>query len=262
MGSRTRTRLESRSIMKLTLDTTKTIEENAAFFFEKAKKAKKKRAGVENILSLTQTKVNKQEEEKKEIKIYANLPQKKWFMKFRWFISSDGFLCLGGKDATTNEMIIKKYCDKEDLVFHTDLAGSPFFVIKAEKKVIPQKTKEEVAQATVSFSRAWNQGLTTAEVYAISPEQVKKEFGLPKGTFMIHGKREYFKPIVQLYIGINEQKYLECSPVKKEFLLKQGGKKTDTAKKLQHKYIEKYNLKYPLDDIMSVLPGECSVDTQ
>ena len=246
--------------MKLVLDTTKTIEENAAYFFEKAKKAKRKREGIENILTSTQRKIDQQKEYKKETKVYDPLPSKKWYMKFRWFISSDGFLCIGGNDATTNEMIIKKYVEGGDLVFHTDLAGSPFFVIKAEKKEIPQRTKEETAQATVSFSRAWNQGLTTAEVYAINPNQVKKEFGLPKGSFMIHGKREYFKPIVRLYLGVNEEKYLECSPVKKEFLLKQGGKKTDTAKWLQHTLIEKYNRKYSLDDIMHVLPGDCSLD--
>ena len=248
--------------MKLVLDTTKTIEENAAHFFEKAKRAKRKREGIENILTITQRKLDKQEEYKKQIKIYNPTPAKKWYMKFRWFLSSDGFLCIGGNDATTNEMIIKKYAEGGDLVFHTDLAGSPFFVIKAEKKEIPQRTKEETAQATASFSRAWNQGLTTAEVYAIPPDQVKKEFGLPKGSFMIHGKREYFKPVIRLYFGVNEEKYLECSPVKKEFILKQGGKKTDTAKWLQHKLIEKDNIKYPLDDIMHTLPGECSVDTK
>ena len=127
-------------------------------------------------------------------------------------------------------------------------------------KEIPQRTKEETAQATVSFSRAWNQGLTTAEVYAITPEQVKKELGLPKGSFIIQGKREYFKPLVKLYIGVNAEKYLECSPVKKEFLLKLGGKKTDTAKWLQKQWGEKYNLKFPLDEIVQTLPGECSVD--
>ncbi len=246
--------------MKLILDTAKTLEENAAFYFEKAKKAKKKIEGINKILENTKKKVMYQEEEKKEQRVYDAIPQRKWYMKFRWFISSDGFLCIGGKDATTNEIIIKKHAEKGDLVFHTDLAGSPFFVIQAQMKEIPQRTKEETAQATVSFSRAWNQGLTTAEVYAITPEQVKKELGLPKGSFIIQGKREYFKPLVKLYIGVNAEKYLECSPVKKEFLLKLGGKKTDTAKWLQKQWGKKYNLKFPLDEIVQTLPGECSVD--
>ena len=46
--------------------------------------------------------------EKKENHKYLDSPEKKPYMKFRWFISSDGFLCLGGRDATSNEIIIKK----------------------------------------------------------------------------------------------------------------------------------------------------------
>lgn len=248
--------------MKLLLDTTKSLEENATVYFEKSKKAKRKLEGIEKTIELTKKKLLQEKEIQKEQKVYLTPPQKKWFMKFRWFISSDGFLCIGGKDATTNEIIIKKHMEKGDLVFHTDLAGSPFFVIKAEGKEIPQRTKEETAQATASFSRAWNQGLTTAEVYAISPEQVKKELGLPKGAFMIHGKREYFKPIIKLYIGLNKENYIECSPVQKDFLLKQTGKKTDAAKCLQQKIIEKTNMKFPLDEIMQALPGDCSIDSK
>ncbi len=248
--------------MKLTLDTTKTIEENAALYFEKTKKAKRKLEGIAASIALSEKKLKYEVVEKTEQKKYLEPPQKKWYMKFRWFISSDGFLCIGGRDATTNDIIIKKHCDKGDLVFHTDITGSPFFVIKAEGKEITQKTKEETAQATASFSRAWNQGLTMAEVYAITPEQVKKEFGLPKGSFMIQGKREYFKPVIKLYIGLNTEKYLECSPVKKEFLLKQEGKKTDTAKFLQHKIKEKYEINFPLDEIVQTLPGDCSVITE
>lgn len=245
--------------MKVILDTTKSLEENASAYFEKSKKAKRKLEGIDKAIEISKKKLLYEEEVKKEQIKYLSPPTKKWFMKFRWFISSNGFLCIGGKDATTNEIIIKKHAEKGDLVFHTDLAGSPFFIIKAEGKEIPQQTKEETAQATASFSRAWNQGLTMAEVYAISPDQIKKELGLPKGAFMIHGKREYFKPIIQLHIGLNKDNYLECSPIKKEFLLRQGGKKTDTAKYLQQKLIEKYNIKFSVDEILQILPGECTI---
>lgn len=247
--------------MKLVIDTTKSLEENAAFYFEKAKKAKRKTEGLNKAIEISKQKLSSMAEEEKqtEQKKYSAPPEKKWYMKFRWFISSNGFLCIGGRDTTTNEIIVKKHLEKGDLVFHTELAGSPFFVIKAEGKEIPQQTKEEVAQATASFSRAWNAGYTTAEVYAITPEQVKKDLGLPKGAFMVHGKREYYKPIIKLYIGVNKEKYLECSPVKLEYELKQTGKKTDTAKFLQKKIIEKYKIKFPLDDIVQAMPGDCSL---
>ena len=43
---------------------------------------------------------------------------------------------------------------------------------------------------------------------------------------------------------------------------KQEGKKTDTAKFLQHKIKEKYEINFPLDEIVQTLPGDCSVDMQ
>lgn len=244
--------------MKLILDTTKTLEENATFYFEKSKKSKKKIEGLKKAIEITKNKLT----EKKEVKEqhhYIQPSEKKPYMKFRWFISSDGFLCMGGKDATTNEIIIKKHVEENDLIFHTELAGSPFFIIKSNNKPIPQTTIEEAAIATASFSRAWNQGFTTAEVYHIKPDQVKKDLSLPKGSFMIYGKREYHKSTIKLFIGLNSEGYLECSPVKKEFELKQTGKKTDTAKLIQKKLMENYNIKFPLDDIVQLLPGDCSI---
>ena len=244
--------------MKLVIDATKSLEDNATFYYEKFKKSKKKIEGLQKAIKITKEKIA-YIPEKKEHHKYISPKERKPYMKFRWFISSDGFLCIGGKDATTNEIIIKKQLEEGDLVFHTELAGSPFFVIKSEGKEIPKNTLEEAAIATASFSRAWNQDFTTAEVYHITPEQVKKDLSLPRGAFMIYGKREYYKPIIKLYIGMNDEGYLECSPVKKEFELKQGGKKTDTAKIIQKKLMEKYDIKYPLDDIVQLLPGECSL---
>ena len=122
-----------------------------------------------------------------------------WYEKFHWFISSEGFLCIGGRDATTNEIVIKKHTDKEDFVFHTEAPGSPFFVIKTESgegKEPTKKTFEEVALATGVFSKAWKLGLSSTEVFMVKPEHVSKEAQsgeyIAKGAFMIYGKREFF----------------------------------------------------------------------
>src|SRR3712207_8995723 len=65
----------------------------------------------------------------------------------------------------------------------------------------------QVAQATISFSRAWKDGLSSADAYWVMAEQVKKgaptgQF-LPKGSFVIEGKRNYIKGVeLRLAIGI------------------------------------------------------------
>src|SRR3989338_1284868 len=130
--------------MKLVLDTTKSLEENAALYFEKSKKAKRKVEGIEKTIELTKKKMFFEEEKKQEQKKYVEAPQKKWYMKFRWFISSDGFLCIGGRDATTNEILVKKHTEKTDLVFHTDLAGSLSLLFKQKEKKFQRWQKKKL----------------------------------------------------------------------------------------------------------------------
>src|SRR3989338_1115524 len=145
---------------RLVLDLGKSLEENASDYYEKAKKIKRKIAGAEEALQKNVEKLKKLEKEKErhdkeEIKKVEHKQRKKeWYEKFRWFFSSDGFLIIGGRDATSNEIVIKKHTDKNDLVLHTDMAGSPFFVIKSNNKEIPESTIKEAADATCTFSRA------------------------------------------------------------------------------------------------------------
>lgn len=240
--------------MKVEIDFTKTIPQNAAFYYEKAKKAKKKIEGAERALKQTEKKLLTTKPVIKKLK-EIEIKKKKWYEKFRWFISSEGFLCVGGRDATTNDILIRKHMDKGDLVFHTIIIGSPFFIVKAEGKKIGEKTIQEAAQATASYSRAWKHGITITEVYYIKPEQVKKELGLPKGTFMIHGKRTFLKPVLQIAIGVKDGKTIGgpvsavMSQTKNYVIIDQGDIKTsDMAKKIKAK------LGGTLEDIQSFLP--------
>ena len=60
--------------------------------------------------------------------------KRSWFEKYRWFKSTDGFLVIGGRDATTNDILIKKHLEDNDMVFHADIQGAPFFVVKNPDK--------------------------------------------------------------------------------------------------------------------------------
>ncbi|MBC8501154.1 MAG: DUF814 domain-containing protein [Nanoarchaeota archaeon] len=253
--------------MKLVLDIRKSVEENAAEYFEKAKKAKKKLKGAKKALEKSKEKLKKIE--KKEIVFeepkIKKIKKREWFEKFRWFVSSDGFLVLGGRDATTNEIVVKKYTDKNDLVFHTDMAGSPFVVVKSEGKSIPKTTIQEAADFTADFSRGWKQGMSTLDVFYVNPEQVSKEANpgeyMPKGAFMIRGKTNYVTPNINLAVSIYKDKAMAgpVSAIKKhckEYVeIVQGEKKTsEVAKKIQKK------IGGDLDEIIRALPaGGCEI---
>ncbi len=235
--------------MRISIQLNKSVHENAALYFNKAKKAKKKLDGAKKALERSLSKLSRVEKKLAETEepIIKTTPQKKeWYEKFRWFITSDGFLVIGGRDATTNEIIIKKHTLPGDMVFHTDMAGSPFFVIKSDSKEIPESTLKEAADATLTFSRAPAKGFSAMEVFYVKPEQVSKNAPsgeyLKKGSFIIRGKTNYIKAKFNVAIGLKENKIISgpVESVKKQTdnyvvleLTDTNIKTSETAKKIQ-----------------------------
>lgn len=263
--------------MRIELHIDKNIEQNAAEYFDSSKKAKKKLKGAKKALLDAKKRLSeimKKESHEKEIAAQRENEKrrkKEWYEKFHWFISSDGFLVIGGRDASSNEVVVKKHLDKIDLVFHTTAPGSPFFIIKNPDSVkIPQQTREEAAIATVTFSKAWSLNIKSAEVFEVLPEQISKEAEsgeyVQKGAFMIRGKRKIYNPIVNLGVGLlreennknGVEKIIMSGPESavtkncdKFIFLRQGDtKKGAIAKILMKEFGMRTN-----DDILSALPS-------
>ncbi len=261
--------------MRINIKFTKSLEENASYYFEKSKRAKQKLEKTKKALRDTKKKLEKAEritkeeikEETKKKKLKKVIKKKKWYESFRWFISSDDFLIVGGRDATSNEIIVKKHASGNDLVFHTQMAGSPFVVIKNPlNKEIPDSTIQQAADFCVSFSKAWGEGLQTSEVYYIKPEQVSKKAKsgeyLGKGAFMIYGERNYLNGKLNVAAG-NYKGNTMSGPVEaiekhcnKYIILKKGKeKKSELAKKIRH--LLDLN---DLDEIIRFIPKEAEIE--
>ncbi|UCC57907.1 MAG: NFACT family protein [Candidatus Bathyarchaeum sp.] len=187
------------------------IQANADKYYSRSKKAEKKLRGAEKTLHETRAKI---EDLKKQIVLVkatqrplTKRRKREWFEKFRWFHSSDGFLVIGGRDATTNEILIKRHMEPNDLVFHAEILGAPFVLIKTEGKIPPERTIEEAARLAASYSRAWREMLSTLNVYWVNPDQVSKtppsgQF-LKKGSFMIRGSKNFVSGVpLQVAIGV------------------------------------------------------------
>lgn len=56
-----------------------------------------------------------------------------WFEKFHWFISSDNYLVLAGRDAAQNENLIKRYFRRHDIYVHADVHGASSVIVKARQ---------------------------------------------------------------------------------------------------------------------------------
>jgi hypothetical protein len=177
----------------------------------------------------------------------------------------------------------------EDIVFHAEIHGSPFFLVKNARNQDNENPKfiEETAQATVSFSRAWKDGLSSGDAYWVFPKQIKKgaptgQF-LPKGSFVIEGKRNFCKGIeLKLSIGLVkiENRYTIVSgplnAIKKRSLvfaslLPGGSDPMKLAKKIKSEFVRvisefdsdlaDYLKKVLLDDFIRVLPtGQSKIE--
>lgn len=193
------------------LNLRQSIQANADHYYMRSKKAEKKLKGAEMQLQETLTKI---EEAKKQVTQERENQQpliksrkKEWFEKFRWFYSSDGLLVIGGRDSTSNEVLIKKHVEPQDIIFHAEIMGAPFVVIKSKGKPIPEQTINEAAQLAASYSRAWKEMLSTVNVYWVTPEQVSKtppsgQF-LKKGSFMISGSKNFVRGVsLRIAIGV------------------------------------------------------------
>ncbi len=193
------------------LDFRKSVTENASKAYNESKKFQEKIKGANKALEDTKNKIksleinnkNKREEEKLQIK------KRYWFEKYRWFISTEGNIIVAGKDAKSNELVVKKYLNEGDRYVHADIHGAPSCIVKGlnfkyEKIPISKKTIEEACIFAATYSKAWKQ-FSEAQVYWVLPEQVSKtpqsgEF-LSKGSFVIRGKRNYMKCKIEAAIG-------------------------------------------------------------
>jgi len=233
----------------------------SSMLFGRAKEMERGNASIEEARSKLLAQIEKLRSQTaaihKKVVVREQAP-KEWYERYRWFITTDGLLAIGGRDASSNSALIRKHLTEHDIVFHAEVHGSPFFIIKnaagpAQEGRIDQSLLE-VAKATVSFSRAWKDGLSSADAYWVMPEQVKKgaptgQF-LPKGSFVIEGKRNYLKGVeIRLAIGIvrlDSRETLVCGPeesIKKRALyyavLLQGGlDPMAAAKKVKSEFVK------------------------
>ena len=88
---------------------------------------------------------------------YKSLQRKVfWFEKFIWFITSENYLVIGGRNAQQNEALVKKYMDKTDLFMHSELHGAAVVVVKNPSgKQVPSLTLMEAATFEMCHSPAW-----------------------------------------------------------------------------------------------------------
>jgi predicted ribosome quality control (RQC) complex YloA/Tae2 family protein len=261
---------------KIKINTKSPLQSIASVLFNEAKKQSGAISSIQAIKEKTEKKLEKfrsKTESEKDLFVVTEIRKKNWYERYRWFFTTDGYLTVGGRDAASNSAVVRKHLVKNDKIFHGDIFGSPFFILK-DAEHAPDTSMNEIAHATVCFSRAWREGLYGVSAYWIHPDQVKKsapsgEF-LPKGSFTIEGQRNFIKSeTLRLSVGIIKQDddyVLTCGPpesIKKYSTLyaiiePHGSEMAETAKKIRidfSKLEEQIAKNIPIDDYVRALPA-------
>ncbi len=137
----------------------------------------------------------------KEVAAITNINKARkvfWFEKFFWFVSSENYLVVAGRDAQQNELLVKRYLRPGDVYVHADLHGASSVVIKnPTQEPVPPKTLNEAGQMAVCYSAAWESKVVSS-AWWVDASQVSKtapsgEY-LTVGSFMVRGKKNFLPP--------------------------------------------------------------------
>jgi predicted ribosome quality control (RQC) complex YloA/Tae2 family protein len=257
----------------------------SSLLFSRAKELERGSINIDKASEELKSRIDKIQNQTQKIheKIQFNmLESKHWYERYRWFVTTDGHLVIGGRDASSNSAVIRKHMTENDIVFHAEIHGSPFFLVKNARNLDSGNFIDETAQATISFSRAWKDGLSSGDAYWVFPNQVKKGAPtgqyLPKGSFVIEGKRNFCKGVeLKLSIGLiqieNNRYTIVCGPsnaIRRRSLvfaslLTGGSDPMNLAKKVKSEFVRvisefdsdlaDYLKKVVLDEFIRMLPS-------
>jgi len=248
----------------------------ASILFDESKKQKGAITSIEKLIEKTEDQLEKTIEKGEIAKGsvgFSDIRKKNWYERYRWFFTSDGLLAVGGRDSSSNSALVRKHMESNDKIFHAEINGSPFFILKDTNEDLMPLSLEETAYATVCFSRAWQASAHGLNSFWVKPDQIKKAAptgqSMGKGSFMIYGTRNFIKVAsLKLAVGImkEDENFLLVSgpvePIKKNCLcyviIEPGGSPiSDVAKKIRaefNKSDEKFQKLFVVDDYVRALP--------
>jgi len=213
------TTLERRELI---LNWKEDVTANAQRYYEEVKKLRGKLEGAIEAKLETQKKIEHTEDQELVLKADIRKTEKRqaWYERYRWFISSENVLVIAGKDAKSNEQVVRRYLKPGDRYVHAETHGAPSVVVKAADEMT-ELSLREAGIFSIAMSKAWNSGVASGSAYWVTPEQVSKtaesgEF-IPRGAFIVRGKRNYFEKLeIKLAVGvckIDSETKVMCGPV-------------------------------------------------
>lgn len=153
---------------------------------------------------LRKTRDNKRAEADKVL-VKVSAPRA-WYERYHWLITRNNFLAIGGRDASQNESVVKKYLRESDIFIHANVQGGSATVLLTNGKEPSADDIRDAATIAACYSKAWKAGFSFIDVYWARGSQVSKsppsgEY-LGKGAFMVYGEKSFINVPLKLAIGI------------------------------------------------------------
>ncbi|XP_066952776.1 ribosome quality control complex subunit NEMF [Macrobrachium rosenbergii] len=176
------------------------------YFDQKRQAAKKEQKTISASEKALQSAEKKTRQTLKEVAAITNINKARkvhWFEKFLWFVSSENYLVIAGRDSQMNEMVVKRHLRPRDAYVHADLHGAASVIIKNPSgSDVPPKTLHEAGIMALCYSRAWDEKVVTS-AWWVWGDQVSKtaptgEY-LTTGAFMVRGKKTFLPPSHLVY---------------------------------------------------------------
>ncbi len=252
---------------KVVLDYTKGVDANASAIYQKGKDIGDKGKRALDALDLSREELERKEKgfaKERHLALTRAQPTKQfWFDRYKWFFTPSGKLVIAGRDAHSNDNIVKKHLKDGDVYVHADIHGAPSVVFKEGSAASPEELKQACVFA-FCHSKAWVSAMSDGSAFWVHPDQVSKtpnpgEF-VPRGAFIVRGKRNYEYHIqTELAVGeVDHQgnRKVMCGPrdviegaSEKYFVIRPGrGKNKKTASDIAKAF------EVPEEEISGILP--------
>ena len=132
-----------------------------------------------------------------------------WFERYRWFVSSEAGVVIAGRDASSNDLVVRRNLKDGDIYVHADLHGAASVIVKRPmpgEPALGEATLREAGQWAVAFSKAWRAGLASGEAFWVNSDQVSKKAAsgefVARGAWVIHGTKHLMNDLpLELALG-------------------------------------------------------------
>ncbi|ODQ82720.1 hypothetical protein BABINDRAFT_164467 [Babjeviella inositovora NRRL Y-12698] len=203
---------------------------NARTYFDAKRTAEVKKSKVEKSATLAlrsaerKIQMDLRKNLKQETDVLKAIRTKYWFEKFYWFVSSEGYLVVAGRDAMQTDTLLspENFNPETDVFVTCDLDNSLKVVVKNPytNYTLAPSTLMQAGMLAISTSKAWENKICTSAWWAKGTDVSKYDFDgtlLKPGMVNVTAEKRYLQPCLLvmgfgfLWLGDAEatQKYRE-----------------------------------------------------